>query len=155
MFKLLLCTVFIAPCIILPFAGTSAASNEIETVSFDEAYVSPELAKIESCEAAELDVFFHDAYITMHSAEYLAEAISLSDDCGSASFTIAPIVPVSSTDQDREMLQVQTDELVAILDAHNVNAKVAEAEIQSEFDSLSVNGRTAIVKIELNTGQNS
>lgn len=152
MLKLFLCSAFIAPCFIIPFTGTSAESyiTKYETTSFEEAYIEPEFSQLENCKAAELDVFFHENYITSHSAEYIAEGIELSKDCGDAKYVITPIIPASSDDKAADIVDTQTKELSLILKAHGVNAKVARTDKQAEFNSLSANGRTATLKIVFN-----
>jgi len=154
MLKLLLCSAFMAPCFIIPFIGTSTESyiTDYETTSYEEAYVEPEFEQLENCEAAELDVFFHENYITSHSAEYIAEGIELSKDCGDANYVITPIIPASSDAKAADIVDIQTKELSLILKAHGVNAKVARTDKQAEFNSLSANGRTAILKIVFDKG---
>lgn len=155
MFKLLLCSVFIAPCVILPITSQDTAPSQIEKIGFEEAYVTPELDKIKACGTAKLDVFFHDAYITMHSAEYLAEAINLSDSCASADFTIVPIRSDETTEDEHERLKAQTAELAAILEGHNVTAKISAPIVQEKTDSLTMNGRSALLRIDLKSGENA
>lgn len=156
MLKLLLCSAFIAPCIILPFTGNAKSQMvSFETTSYEEAYVEPEFEQLENCEAAELDVFFHENYITSHSAEYIAEGIELSGICGDASFIITPIIPSASHVSASEVLTTQTRELSLILKAHGVTARVANADVETEFDGLSANGRTATLKIVFEDGTNA
>jgi len=157
MLKLLLCSAIIAPCLILPFTQSSAESPivEPEVNSFEVAYVEPELTSLESCENAELDVFFYDNYITTHSAEYVAEGVKLSQDCKNVSYIITPIVSESSRADAEDILHVQADELALILEAHGVTPKIAEADTQTEFDALSANGRTATLKIVFEDGDSA
>ena len=151
MLKLLLCSAMIVPCFIIPFTG--AAKNQMVSLhktSFEEAFIEPELKQLENCETAELDVFFHENYITTHSAEYLAEGIDIAKSCGKADFLITPIIPTSSHIDAVDVLDVQTQELSLVLKAHGVNATVTKAIIQSEYNTLSANGRTATLKIIFN-----
>ena len=155
MLKLLLCSAVLAPCVILPFTGSSDALGASTKISFEDAYISPELAKVKSCEAAEFDVYFHDALIELHSADYLARAVSLASKCGAASYTIKPVIAVTSDDDAFKTLQSQTNELLAILKAHNVSAKVSAPQFQPKFDSLTMNGRSLILKIDVNSNKNT
>ena len=153
MLKLLLCSAMIVPCFIIPFTG--AAKNQMASVyktSFEDAYIEPELRQLERCKAAELDVFFHENYITTHSAEYLAEAIEIAKSCGNADFSITPIIPTVSHIDEGDVLNLQTEELTLILKAHGVDAKITKADIQSEYNTLSANGRTATLTIKFNAG---
>ena len=154
MFKLLLCSAIIAPCVVLPFVGsTQTQMNSYDTVSFREAYIEPEFRQLENCETAELDVYFYDNYITYHSAEYIAEGIQLSSACGNAKYVITPIIPSVSRVDALEVLDTQTKELLLVLKAHGISATVRAADVQKDFDGLSANGRTAKLEIAFeNTG---
>ncbi len=154
MSKLLLCSAVIAPCLILPFSASSVGKQDVvyDKVSFEEAYIEPELNLLDKCQSAELDVFFHENYITTHTAEYIAEGIELSSNCKNIDYVISPIIPASSAADTRDTLDVQTQELSLILQAHGVKAKISEPQIQSDFNSLSANGRTAIIKINISGG---
>lgn len=154
MSKLLLCSALIAPCLILPFSASSFGKQDIvyDKVSFEEAYIEPELDRLDNCQSADLDIFFHENYITTHTAEYIAEGIELSSNCKNINYVISPIVPASSGEDARELLNIQTQELSLILEAHGVKATVSEPQIQSDFNSLSANGRTAILKINISDG---
>ena len=153
MLKLLLCSAMIVPCFIIPFTG--AAKNQMASVyktSFEDAFIEPELKQLERCKPAELDVFFHENYITTHSAEYLAEGIEIAKACGNANFSITPIIPTVSHINAGDVLDIQTEELSLILKAHGVNAEITKADVQSEYNTLSANGRTATLKIKFNAG---
>lgn len=156
MLKLLLCTIAIAPCLIIPFAGSASSDmTALDVTSFEDAYVEPEFEQLENCEAAELDVYFHKNYITLHSAEYIAKGLDLSKVCGNAEYVITPIIPSSSHVTSEDVLGVQTEELIYVLDAHGVEARVENAAIQNTFDSLSANGRTATLSIIFDDSNNS
>ena len=49
----------------------------------------------------------------------------------------------------------QAQELLLVLKAHGVNAKIANTEFQDDFDSLTANGRTAKLKIDFDKNSNS
>ena len=148
MLKLLLCSVFITPCLIFPFIG-SASSEMIsfDKTSFDEAYIEPEFDLLGNCETAVLDVFFHEKYITMHSAQYISEGLKLSKECQNANYVITPIIPTTSHVAQDIIVETRTAELADVLEAHGVNAVIGKATHQKDFDSLSANGRTATLKI--------
>lgn len=148
MLKLLLCTAIISPCLIVPFVSASDDTKpDFGKDSFEEAFIAPEFEKLESCETAELDVFFHKQYITFHSAEYVAQGLELTADCGSAKYTITPVVPSISYVDKEVVIDVHTQELLLILEAHGVTAQVGDAVFQKDFNSLTANGRTAKLTI--------
>lgn len=157
MLKLLLCSAFIAPCFIIPLSGMSSEVQDVsyETTSFEEALIEPEFEQLDKCQSAELDIFFHENYITLHSAEYLAEGIKLSEVCDNANFIITPIIPSSSHINADDVVNTHTDELSLILKAHGISSTVAKPNVQTEFNSLSANGRTATLKIVFAEGDNA
>lgn len=154
MFRLLLCSALITPWFILPFSASSVSMQNFDynKVSFDEAYIEPELDRLDKCQSAELDVYFHENYITTHTAEYIAEGIEISSNCKNISYVISPIVPASSGSDANDILDLQTQELSLILQAHGVKATISKPQIESDFNSLSANGRTAILKINISDG---
>jgi len=130
--------------------SVQAEAVEYKTTSFEAYYIEPEFESLEACETAELDIFFYNRYVTMHSAEYIAEAVEISERCNEVEYVIQPIQPIYTSDEVmgvEEVTDIQTRELFLILKAHGVDAKIAKTQVQSEFDSLSENGRTAILKI--------
>ena len=156
MLKLLLYSAFIVPCVILPFtASTDDQIMSYKSVSFEKAYIEPEFEQLEKCEAAELDIFFHENYVTSHSAEYITAGLELSSACSAASYIIIPVVPSNSYIDENDVLETQTQELSSLLNAHGINAKIADAEYQQDFNSLSANGRTAKLKITFSESVNS
>jgi hypothetical protein len=157
MLKLLLGSAIVSPCIFLQVAGSvKAEAVSYNAPSFEAYFIDPEFERLESCDAAELDVFFHKQYVTMHSAEYIAEAIALLEKCDEVEYVIQPIQPIYSPDDDlgsKEITDIQVNELSLMLKAHGVDAEIAETKVQSEFDSLSENGRTAVLKITTRNGK--
>ena len=158
MLKLLLCTAILSPCIVMQFVSAiKTEAVEYNTTSFEAYYIEPEFERLEACNTAELDVFFHDQYVTMHSAEYIAEAVEFSEKCDEVEYVIQPIQPIYSSDESmgiEEVTVMQARELFLILKAHGVEAKIAETQIQTKFDSLSENGRTAILRIDIKNTNN-
>lgn len=154
MLKLILATALVAPCFALPFVnGAGAEVVSYETASFEDYFIAPELAQLEACNSAQLDVFFHGELITTHSAEFVGEAVALSSSCGDATYVIRPIAQDSFTDmQAAEVLQ-QANELLAVLEANGVNAKIMDTEVQKTSDNLTLNGRAAILNIDVDNSE--
>jgi len=157
MLKLLLCAAVLSPCVIMQVAASVQVEEvEYDKPSFESYFIHPEFEQLVSCQTAELDIFFHDEYVTMHSAEYIAEAVILSKKCDDVEFTIQPIQPIYSTHDAmnaQEMTEIQVNELSLVLEAHGVDANIADTQVQSEFDNLSENGRTAVLKIATKTSK--
>lgn len=159
MFKLLLSSALSIPCFVMAFSGPDQAKGvEYDFTSFDEYFIEPVFQDLDNCKTSELDVFFHNEYITMHSAEYLAEALSRSSDCSGAKYVILPIEPTSTRAhglKQEELTAAQAKELSLILEAHGVEASIAPTDVEDEFNSLSVNGRNAILKIIIEDGKSA
>ncbi len=156
MFKLLLSAVAMAPVIMFGVSGPAETkAQKFETISFEEYFIEPVYKQLGNCESADLDIFFHDEYVTTHSAEYIAEAISISSNCSDTEYYIHPILIGSSLFEAKEnsdVLEMQTEELLSLLKAHGVNPKIAGVQIQRNFHSLAENGRTAILRIVVSSG---
>ncbi len=157
MLKLLLCTAIISPCFIIPLSKISANTSltSYTAPSFEDVFVEPELQRLENCQSAKLDVFFHDEYVTLHTAEYLAQAVKLAKSCDNADYVINPIVPELQIGVTTDLLEAQVQELSLILKAHGIESRIADPQIQTEFNSLSVNGRTAILSIAISEGNSA
>lgn len=146
MFKLLLCSVFFAPLVVLPLSASTDRKIESYSADFDSVYIDPELEKIDACENADLDIFFHEKFITTHSAEYLAAGLSSVSDCASGDIAIQPVLSSDATSADEDLLKAQITELELIIQAHDFGAKVLPYRAVKSADAFSLNGRAAIVK---------
>lgn len=158
MLKLLLTSALFTPCIMFQCLNSGDVDKvAYSATSFDEHFVEPVLENLEACKTAEIDIFFHDQYITMHSAEYLADAISLSSSCEGAKYIVKPIQPSTSRTAhmgQEELIKAQTQELSYLLEAHGVVSEINPTDVEDKFNSLSVNGRAAILRIVID-GTNS
>ena len=146
MFKLLLCSVFFAPLIVLPLSASTDRKMPSYGADFDSVYVDPELEKIDACENADLDIFFHEEFITSHSAEYLSEGLNRVSDCATGDLAIQPVLQADATSTDETLLKAQITELKIIIEAHDYDAKVLPLRALQSSDAFSLNGRAAIVK---------
>lgn len=157
MLKLLLCSALFTPCIMFQYLNSSETDDVVySAASFDEYFVEPVLNNLEACQTAEVDIFFHDEYMTTHSAEYLADAISLSSTCEGAKYIIKPIQPLTSRTAhmgQEALTKAQTQELSYFLEAHGVVSEISPTDVEDEFNSLSVNGRTAVLEIVIKGGK--
>lgn len=156
MFKLLLSSAIFTPCIIAPLFFSAASDVPVfETNNVQTAYIEPELDKLERCQDAELDVFFHDEYVTLHSAEYLADSIEIAKTCGNARYIVTPIDPKSVGISTRIDESVYTEEVSLLLKAHGVDVEHSSALTHTEFNGLSANGRLAKLKISFDDQDNA
>ena len=154
MFILLLCSAFIRPCLTLPLSASSLAMQGVayHELSAAKAYVEPKLGSLDKCQSAKMGVFFHENFTAAHTADYIPEGIELSTDRTNISHIISPISSSLPGENAHDILDVHTQDLSYILQAHGVNAIMPELQIQPEFNSLSTNGITAILKITISNG---
>lgn len=156
MFKLLLCAAVFAPCCVMPFIGMGSSEIEgYELNSFDQAYVQPKLERLQNCESVDLGVFFHDAYIEAHSADYISEGVKFASACDSVTYSIQPLISESASPTERLASQSRTEELLRLLKAHGVDANVDVTQTLEEAGALFLNGQTAVLKIITNDRGNA
>ena len=154
MLKLFLCSALFTPVMIVnAMSAQSSEAVKYNTTSFEDAYVKPELHKLKNCESAALNIFFHDKYLEKHSAELLGESVKTASLCDDIAFIIEPITMKQPQTTYQSTLDDQVQELSLTLHAHGVEAKVAEAVVQEETDTMILNGRTAILKIIIGDGE--
>lgn len=148
MLKLLLCSVILAPCFVIPFVGTANdVMADYDTTTFEDAYIEPELAKLKNCQNANLDVFFSEGYVEYHSAEYLSEGIKAASECGNVNYVLQPVEVSSSKNAFDKSVSDETNELILLLKAHGVSAKLMDPKVQKKYDSFIINGRSVILQI--------
>ncbi|WP_026941794.1 hypothetical protein [Hellea balneolensis] len=158
MIKFFLSSALITPCLIMPLMGfTSGVDHTLKahSTSFEAAYIEPQLKELDNCMAAELDVYFHENYITLHSAEYIAEGVELAKDCNNPTYTITPIIPTTSHIDEDTITNTRLSELTLMLKAHGVSSRIGDTVVQETYDSLSDNGRTAKIKIAFDQSDNA
>lgn len=127
--------------------AVSPIGNSVERPSFEQAYIDPEISKLESCESAEIYVMFEEEYIRYHVAEYLATSLDTASKCGDVDLTITPTQVESVTAEGQAMNEAQIRELTEILEAHNFDADITEPVIVEDQQTLVLNGLAAIVRI--------
>ncbi|WP_409433106.1 hypothetical protein ACJ3XI_01025 [Litorimonas sp. RW-G-Af-16] len=147
MLKFLLVSVVLLPCFIAPFAFSSDLMKSNASTTFRETYIDQPLEKARNCEDTNIDVYFYDTMITMHSVEYVNEAVSALEECATPTYTIAPILAKSHTQSDVEQLEAQISEMVAVLEAHKIDAEVDDIRVDKTRNNLTINGRTIVLEI--------
>lgn len=151
MFKLLLCTAVFAPCCVMPFIGMGSSEIErYELKSFDQAYVQPELERLKKCESVGLGVFFYDAYIEAHSADYIREGVKIASVCDRVSYHVQPLLLASASSTEQFLAQSQTEALLRLMQAHGVKAELDATQTLEAADARYMNGQTVVLKIIIN-----
>lgn len=112
--------------------------------SFDETF-----AKLESCETNEISIYFHDEYITFHSAEIINEAMLRVADCDIDQVNVTLLDTASG---DRPVSAAKS-ELMAYSKAHNLDTFVRYDIAKTADTTETLNGLTATVKFVVDSAQ--
>ncbi len=163
MLRLLFCSAALLPIAIIPWvssdAGTInavATSGSYDNPSYAEAVRAPAIDALEDCEASDLPVFFHDGYVTSHSAEYIQRGLQTAAECGGYDMTIVPVLPSEADSDERAQSVARTSELrelVRLSDETNADLSVAKTMESDDVPTLYINGRSAFLRIEPETAQ--
>lgn len=160
MLRLLFCTVAILPIGIVPWMTSKADTLDVELAdaTYAELVADPSLAALSDCETGELPIFFHDQYVTTHSAEFIIDAVEAADDCGEVEVTIIPVLPeYADADIERESV-ARTAQLAEYVDATarvtqaDIRIDISEAPFKDDISTLYINGRAAILRIDPEEG---
>ncbi|RKQ69229.1 hypothetical protein DES40_2028 [Litorimonas taeanensis] len=116
----------------LAFADNQPSTPERLDVKLDE---SVEFS--ESCSQIDLDIYFHDQYVTMHSAEAMNDTVERAKDCN-----VETILVTFIETADAPNPAVKT-ELMAYLEALEVAHLTETHTLQREEDTRSLNGHAA------------
>lgn len=150
MLKLLLCSALMAPVFVLAFTSTSGASLlKSDGIIADPTFVDSQLTNLQNCQPATLDVFFHEGYVTLHSAELIAEGVHATKFCTGAKYVITPIATRNETDTE---IIAQTTELSLMLEAHGVKATTSSPVTSTQFDTLISHGQAAALTVNFDVG---
>lgn len=145
MLKLLTCAAVMMPCLALPFAGTETLIIEpSDKTQFSAAFAEPAIETLSHCKPANLDIFFHDSYVTAHSAEFVAAGIKTSETCLNPTYTITPIIAQSEGEIE---FHARAAELSQLLKDHGISAKLSSPKIETEHNGLPPAGPSATLTI--------
>lgn len=123
--------------------GAAAAPSEIQSY---EISMEERLDRIGQCLPGEIPVYFHDTYITQHSAELINTASDITRDCNIESFSVT----LYNTDEEPETLTGRETEIDLYLEATNSGVPVETRVEEGKRDSLWLNGRRAVIEFEFN-----
>ncbi len=155
MLRLLFCTAAIVPIAIIPWMTSEADTLpvQVEDATYAELVTDPNLDALSACEMGELPVFFHDALVTTHSAEFIADGLRSAEGCGNVEVTIIPILPEYADEDDLENSVERTTELAAYIQAAaevtdtTIAIEIVNQPVKDDISTLYINGRAAILRI--------
>lgn len=155
MLRLLFCTAAIFPIAIIPWMTSEADTLpvQVEDATYAALVTDPSLNALSLCEMGELPVFFHDAFVTTHSVEFIAEGLQSTEGCGSVDVTIIPILPEYADEADFESSALRATELTAYVQAvaeitdTPIAIEIANQPVKDDISTLYINGRAAILRI--------
>ncbi|MDB2438305.1 hypothetical protein N9W89_06280 [Hellea sp.] len=145
MLKLLFCSTLMVPFIYLQaFKSDDAPIIEANTPSYQD-FVETKLENFEQCQDTNITLYFHDTYLTSHSAEYLGESIKTAAPCDYDAATIITRIPENASNETRAMLKEQSEELMAFVKAYDTPYDIDQKVVEIEVDTSYLNGGTSFV----------
>ena len=150
MLRLLFCSAALLPIAVIPWFTSEATTIEATAadVTYAELVREPNIEALSDCDTGELPIFFHDNYVTTHSAEFIQQGLSAADGCGELDVVIVPVLPEFAESDDFAESVERTAELREMVLNNGLDVTVASEPIQDDASALYVNGRAAILRIE-------
>ena len=149
MLKLFFASSAMIPVIFMSLNVQAENKDNITASSQDQSYVTSveqRLDRMSECSSDEIPVYFHDAYITQHSAELIHMASEAAQNCEVKSFKVT----LFNNDEEPEMMADRKNEINLFLKATDAGVPVQTNIEEGERDSLWLNGRRAVIEFELN-----
>lgn len=142
MFKLLLVSTVMAPVAFISFWNSDAPTMpETEWGT----YVEPAVEKLSECQNADMSIYFHDIYITTHSAEYIFDGVRALSACQNVEFEIIPLMAETGNQKERALSLRQAGELQEYMRVAGFEAKISPLRVDSAGSPDS--GRAALLRI--------
>ncbi|WP_017931136.1 hypothetical protein [Robiginitomaculum antarcticum] len=154
--KLALLAPLALPLAFLPNLGATTTKMTAQNrPSFEQAYVNPQMMRLQSCKPATLDVYFHENYLAQHSANYLKDAVTVTANCDIVSVKIAPVLGKDYTPVEANQVDANSRELGLWLDSLGLKYQTNPPAVQKHYDSMTHNGRTAQLILEVKPARRS
>lgn len=148
MLRFLFCLVFIAPVFFLPgLLGNQEAdaSVEIQQDTYDVS-TDRKLVALENCESEAIPVYFYDAYVESHSAEFLHSAVEAASNCDSATARVVNLTFKDMNEAEINLSDERVYEVTQFLNAYETSVVFERSAREVELDTPAVNGRAVIVE---------
>ena len=148
MLKLFFSSTALIPVILLSLnvqAESSANSTKSESLTYNTS-VEQKLEEMSNCQSGEIPVYFHDQFITQHSAELINTASDVTNNCDIEALNVV----IYNNEETPEMMEEREAEIKSYLQATDLHGPIYSKVEQSDRDSLWLNGRRAVIEIKLN-----
>jgi|GEM_PF-4719326 len=148
MLKLFFSSTALIPVILLSLnvqAESSANTTKSKSLTYDMS-VEQKLNEMSNCQSGEIPVYFHDQYITQHSAELINTASDVTYNCDIEALNVT----IYNNEETSEMMQEREAEIKTYLRATDLQGPIYAIVEKGSRDSLWLNGRRAVIEIKLN-----
>lgn len=150
MLRFLFCLTVIAPIFFIPSLTNNqdaAASVEIEEDTY-EMFTDSKISALSECQPENIPVYFSDAYVESHSAEFLHAAVDAVENCKDATVHVVNLKFENMTDDEEALARDQVEEVTAFLSAYDSHIEIDRETREAELDTRAVNGRAVVVEFE-------
>ena len=148
MLKLFFASSALIPVIFLSLnvqAESSAGPDKTESLSYNTS-VEQKLEEMGDCQSGEIPVYFHDQFITQHSAELINTAAEVTYNCEIEAVNVV----LYNNEETPEMMSGREEQIISYLQATDLKAPIDATVEDGNRDSLWLNGRRAVIEIKLN-----
>ncbi|CAM3743110.1 hypothetical protein [Litorimonas haliclonae] len=148
MLKLFFASSALIPVIFLSLnvqAESNGSSLRKESLSYNTS-IELTIEEMSNCQSGEIPVYFHDQFITQHSAELINTASDVTNNCEIEALNVV----VYNNDETLEMMKEREAEIKSYIQATGLRGPIYAKIEQGDRDSLWLNGRRAVIEIELN-----
>lgn len=126
-------------------AESSAEPDKTESLSYNTS-VEQKLEEMGDCQSGEIPVYFHDQFITQHSAELINTAAEVTYNCEIEAVNVV----LYNNEETPEMMSGREEQIISYLQATDLKAPIDATVEDGNRDSLWLNGRRAVIEIKLN-----
>jgi len=126
-------------------AENSVSPPRAEGLSY-AASIEQKIDDMSHCQSGEIPVYFHDAYITQHSAELINTASDVTRNCEIESLKVT----YYNNGESVEIMSERENQIKLYLRETSLKAPLESKVEEGQRDSLWLNGRRAVIEIKLN-----
>jgi hypothetical protein len=120
------------------FASSTQSFSETVEETFDD---------LEACQTNEISVYFHETYVTYHSAEILNDAMQIVTEC----HINAVNVTLLDTPSDKQPVPTVRAELQAFGEAHDLAEFIRYDVAEIDHNTETLNGLAATIQFVVDT----
>lgn len=150
MLRFLFCLIFIAPVFFIPSLlgnHNADASVEVAEDTYDT-FTDSKISSLDKCEPESIPIYFSDAYVETHSAEFLHDAVSAASTCNNTTVRIVNLNFENMSESELLLAKDQVKEVAEFVKAYDVDIDIERSVRNVDLDTRAVNGRSVIVEFE-------